>query len=98
MMPATTMNKKPEAIKGNSLGMTSWKTMRHLDSPVARAASTKSRPRRDIVWARSTLAEPAHEVIAMTIVTEIAPRLGRYPVNTISNGIPGMTRKTAVTM
>src|SRR5699024_6209508 len=76
-MPVITENRNPEAISGNAFGMISLTMIRTRDSPVARAASTKSRRRSDIVWARSTRADPAQEVIAMTTATEIIPREGR---------------------
>ena len=47
-------------------GMISAVMMRHVLSPLARAASTKSRRRSDSVWARSTRAPQAQPVTAIT--------------------------------
>ena len=51
-----TVPTNPEAITAVRFGSTSASTRRHVRSPLARAASTKSRLRSDSVWAQNNLA------------------------------------------
>ena len=68
--------------------------IRDVFSPVARAASTKSRLRSDSVWARSTRAPQAQPVTEMTRMIPIEPLWGRYAARMIVSGRLGRTRNT----
>ncbi len=75
-------------------GRISKTMMRQVDSPVARAASTKSRRRSDRVCARSTRAPHAHEVQPMTSAMVQSPEFGITLVMMMMSGSAGMTMNT----
>ena len=60
------MNSSDEARIGSRFGAISVNMMRHRLSPMIRDASTKSRLRSDMVWARSTRAPHAQPVSEIT--------------------------------
>ena len=72
-----TVKTKPDAAIGMTWGRISEKRMRQLRSPATRAARTKSRRRRESVWARRIRAPQAHPVSARTRMSEIPPLFGR---------------------
>ena len=94
----TTVATKPEAMMAVRFGMISAVMMRHVLSPLARAASTKSRRRSDRVWARSTRAPHAQPVTAITAATVTPPTDGSWPAMMMMSGSCGMTRKTLASM
>ncbi len=89
-----TVPTNPAAMIAQRLGSTSAITMRHVRSPVARAASTKSRRRSERVWARSTRAPHAQPVAPMTRATVTPPALGSCAAMMMMSGSCGMTRNT----
>ncbi len=76
-MAYSVVKRKEEAMIGSRFGITSARMIRRRPSPETRAASTKSRLRRERVWARSTLDPYAHPVRAtinpMTMTLVSAP-------------------------
>src|SRR5215467_2717679 len=85
----------PATTSPISLGKISKKIMRHVDSPLIRAAVTNSRLRIVSVCERSTRA--CHAQFVNTITREIVkgPR-GKYAASTIASGSAGSTSETLV--
>jgi len=89
-----TVPTKPDAITAVRFGSTSKTMIRQVRSPDARAASTKSRRRNDIVCARSTLAPHAHAVRLITAAISTVSADGSIDATMMINGSAGITRKT----
>ena len=89
-----TVPMNPEAITAVRFGMISKKMMRHIGSPLARAASTKSRLRSESVCARSTRAPQAQPVRAITSAIVSPPAEGSSPAMMMISGSAGITRNT----
>src|ERR1700733_2896087 len=83
-----------DTMIGISFGRISTTTMRHARSPAARAASTYSRLRTDRVWARSTRADAAQLVSAMTTISGPSALDLTSAMITMTSGSVGMTRTT----
>jgi hypothetical protein len=89
-----TVPTKLDAITAVRFGMISKKMSRHVDSPVARAASTYSRPRKESVCALSTRAPHAHDVKPMITATRKSPPVGTALPTMMISGSAGITRNT----
>ncbi len=76
-MAPVTVPRKDAAITASWLGRMSRRMIFDVRSPVARAASTKSRLRKDNVCARSTRAPQAQPVSAITRMMPSEPLCGR---------------------
>ena len=89
-----TVPTKPAAMMAVRLGRISAEMIRHVLSPLARAASTKSRFRSESVCARRTRAPHAQPVAAMTRATVSPPADGSWPAMMMMSGSCGITRNT----
>ena len=92
-MANITVLTKLDAMIAVRFGIVSKPMIRHVDSPVARAAWMKSRRRSESVCARSTRAPHAHPVAASTRATVTEPASGSWLTMMMTSGRPGSTRK-----
>ena len=89
-----TAKMKLDTMMGSSLGRISTNTIRQDRSPAARAARMYSRLRTDSVCARSTRADAAQLVSAMTTISGPSPFDLRSAMITMTSGRVGMTSTT----
>ena len=90
----TTEARNVAVMMASSFGRMSNSMILSELSPVALAASTKSRLRSESVCARSTRAPQAQPVTVITMMMPVDPEFGRYEARMTTSGRLGMTRNT----